>query len=66
MAHGKPADTPCIHLDMEMRCQIFHHQSRPVVCAGFQPSPETCGENREQALHYLRTLEKLTRNDDTI
>jgi hypothetical protein len=56
----KPAGEPCIHLDAEFRCRIFGRPERPECCAGLQPSPEMCGETREQALHGLAELEVLT------
>jgi len=56
----KPAGEPCTHLDAEFRCRIFGRPERPKCCAGLQPSPEMCGETRDQALHWLAELEVLT------
>jgi len=56
----KPAGEPCRHLDAEFRCRIFGRPERPACCAGLQPSPEMCGETREQALRWLTDLEVLT------
>jgi hypothetical protein len=39
---------------------IFGRPERPDCCAGLQPSPEMCGENRQQALRWLADLEVLT------
>lgn len=57
----KPAGMPCPHLDAGLRCRIFGRPERPACCSGLQPSPEMCGETREHALHWLQTLEDLTR-----
>ena len=58
---NKSAGVPCIHLDDDLRCQIFGKPDRPACCSGLQPSAEMCGENREQALRWLTDLEVLTR-----
>ena len=58
---AKPAGVPCPHLDAGLRCRIFGRPERPACCSGLQPSPEMCGETREDALHCLQTLEDLTR-----
>ncbi|MFP1735839.1 YkgJ family cysteine cluster protein [Lonsdalea quercina] len=60
MPEGKPANTPCIHLDERMRCGIFHSPLRPAVCASLQPQRDMCGENRDEALLYLIQLENAT------
>jgi hypothetical protein len=56
----KPAGVPCAHLDADYRCRIFGQVQRPACCSGLQPSAEMCGDDREQALHWLGTLEQLT------
>jgi hypothetical protein len=58
---AKPAGVACSHLDDEFACRIFGQPDRPACCSGLQPSAEMCGENREQALHWLADLEALTR-----
>ncbi len=58
---GKPAGTPCPHLDTALRCRLFGQAGRPAVCGSLDPSPEMCGDHREQALAYLSRLEALTR-----
>jgi Fe-S-cluster containining protein len=63
MPHGKPAGVPCIQLDEKLRCQLFGKPERPVFCAGLQPGVEMCGESREQAIHWLSTLELATQPD---
>ncbi|MEB6335341.1 YkgJ family cysteine cluster protein [Serratia rhizosphaerae] len=57
MPDGKPANTPCIHLDERLRCGLFHSPLRPKVCAGLQPSREMCTGSRDEALIYLIRLE---------
>lgn len=34
MPNGKPANTPCVQLDENLRCKIFGSALRPAVCAG--------------------------------
>ncbi len=60
MPDGKPAGVPCINLDENFRCRIFHDPARPEVCGSLQPSAEMCGSCREEALRYLTELEELT------
>lgn len=60
MPAGKPANTPCIQLDDQLRCKIFASPLRPAVCASLQPSAEMCGTSRHQAMAWLITLEQLT------
>lgn len=60
MENGKAANTPCVNLDNNYLCTIFGQQTRPKVCSSFQPNLEFCGENREQALFRLLTLEQET------
>lgn len=57
MPGGKPAGVRCVQLSEDNRCLLFGRPERPRVCAGFKPS-RMCGENREQALEYLRRLEE--------
>ena len=61
MVGGKPADVVCIHLRADYGCALFGLPERPACCGGLQPSPEMCGETREQALFWLADLEALTR-----
>lgn len=60
MPFGKPANTPCVQLDAQLRCKIFGSPLRPDVCAGLQPQAEMCGGSREQAMVYLLDLEAQT------
>ncbi|MCH9742725.1 MAG: YkgJ family cysteine cluster protein [Thiotrichales bacterium] len=61
MPNGKPAGTPCPHLDSQLRCALFDKPERPKVCASLQPSLEMCGSCQQDALSYLTELERLTR-----
>lgn len=58
---NKLSGQPCAHLDDRLRCAIFGRPERPDCCSGLQPSPEMCGESREQALIWLANLEAATR-----
>ncbi|RCS57388.1 proteinase inhibitor [Parvibium lacunae] len=49
---------PCIQLDENYRCKLFGQPERPAVCSSLQPTPEMCGESREQALRWLGYLEQ--------
>ncbi len=66
MPHGKPAGVRCIHLTDDYRCALFGKPERPEVCCLFQPSLETCGHSREEALVYLAYLEHMTRPETDI
>lgn len=57
---GKPAGKNCRYLTPDFRCAIFGRAERPACCSGLQPSPEMCGEKREQALIWLADLERQT------
>ena len=60
MPRGKPAGTACVQLTSDLRCALFGKPERPACCGGLQPSAEMCGDNREQALHWLAALERAT------
>ena len=60
MPHGKPAGVRCVQLDDQDRCRIFGQPERPAVCHSLMPSPEMCGESREQAMRWLGYLEQQT------
>lgn len=57
---SKPAGVRCLHLTDDFRCAIFGQPDRPSVCSSLQPSPEMCGDSREQAMRWLGHVEKLT------
>ncbi|RUO30737.1 hypothetical protein CWE12_05715 [Aliidiomarina sedimenti] len=60
MPNGKPANTPCVQLDSDNLCKLFGDPRRPDVCAQFSAEAYVCGDNREQALILLSTLEEST------
>ena len=60
MPHGKPAGVRCIHLSEDYRCLLYEDGRRPDVCAQLQPSADTCGASREEALRLLSELESAT------
>jgi len=60
MPQGKPAGVRCAQLDDDNRCKIFGNPLRPAVCGSLMPSPEMCGDSREQALRWLGHVEKIT------
>ena len=60
MPHGKAADIACAHLDARLRCELFGKPERPSVCSRLRPQPAMCGGDRDQALDYLRELERAT------
>ncbi|KQV47663.1 Fe-S-cluster oxidoreductase [Duganella sp. Root336D2] len=57
---AKPAGVRCVQLGDDNLCRIFGRPERPAFCGGLQPSAEMCGETREQAMHWLTTLELAT------
>jgi hypothetical protein len=61
MPNGKPADIPCLHLDPKFRCRLFGLLERPAFCRSLKPSPDMCGNSREEALEILSCLERLTK-----
>ena len=65
MPNGKSSGELCVQLDSEYRCRIFGLPGRPACCTNLKPNVAMCGENREQALHYLFWLETATRPEET-
>jgi len=61
MPNGKPAGVRCVQLSEDNACLIFGKPERPQVCLGLRPVQSMCGENREQALAFLNTLELATK-----
>jgi len=59
MPNGKIAGLPCIHLDCNRNCKIYHHDNRPQVCKDFKFDPEICGNNFVEAIENLEKLGKL-------
>ena len=60
MPRGKPAGVRCVQLDAANRCLIFGHSERPAVCGSLKPQAEMCGDDAEQAMRWLGSLERLT------
>jgi Fe-S-cluster containining protein len=56
MPGGKPAFTPCIHLQIDFSCGIYNHPDRPKACAQFRAEELVCGQNREEAISILTSL----------
>jgi len=57
MPQGKPAGVACVHLDRQMRCELFGDARRPKVCSSFKPELDFCGRDRDEAIHIMLTLE---------
>jgi uncharacterized protein len=57
---SKAAGERCMHLLIDQRCAIFGQPDRPTVCSSLMPSVDMCGDNREQAMLWLTTLERQT------
>ncbi|MFZ5656789.1 MAG: YkgJ family cysteine cluster protein [Pseudomonadota bacterium] len=60
MPGGKPAGTPCVQLDADLRCRLFGDPRRPPVCAALRPNEAMCGRSRGEALAGLAALELAT------
>lgn len=60
MEGGKPAGVRCVQLDGENRCKLFGKPERPKVCLHLHAEEAMCGDNFEQAMHFLSELEILT------
>jgi len=60
MPEGKPAGVRCVQLTADLRCALYGLPGRPEVCIRLEPSIEMCGENAEQAMAYLASLEAAT------
>lgn len=63
MPQGKPAGVACVHLDRHFRCGLFDDARRPDVCRQFTPEPDFCGQNRNEALTIMLTLEGVIATD---
>lgn len=60
MPHGKPAGVRCVQLTASDDCALFGRPERPAVCASLRPHARMCGADRDAALAFLATLERLT------
>ena len=63
MPMGKPAGAKCIHLDSDMRCQLFDDIRRPILCEKFIPEKYFCGDSFREAYRNLTSIEALTKKD---
>ncbi|MHC4261071.1 MAG: YkgJ family cysteine cluster protein [Planctomycetota bacterium] len=63
MPSGKPAGTPCVHLDHDGHCRLWGEPSFPRVCRDFPAAREHCGSTREEAIERLAELERTVRAD---
>jgi Fe-S-cluster containining protein len=61
MPQGKPAGVRCIQLDQYNKCKLFGSIERPIICNALKASLEMCGNNEQDAIRYLTTLESLTK-----
>ena len=61
LPQGKAAGLRCLHLEDDLRCELWGHADYPEVCRRFTPDPEVCGSGREEALGLLETWEAATR-----
>lgn len=57
MPNGKPAGTPCIHLQSNYECALFNHPNRPAVCSAFKAEKLVCGNSRAEAMAILKKLQ---------
>ena len=57
---SKTAGVRCVQLSADNRSLIFGRPERPAVCSSLQPTPDMCGDSREQALRWLGVLERET------
>lgn len=60
MPNGKKAGERCIHLTQNLKCAIFLHPDRPMVCSSFKAEKLICGNNRQDAMRILTQLEGVT------
>jgi uncharacterized protein len=60
MPRGKPAGVRCANLNDRNECTLFGKAERPAFCRGWQPMPEVCGRDFEDALARITALERAT------
>jgi hypothetical protein len=60
MPDGKPAGVRCVNLDELNGCRLFGLASRPELCRQFAAEPLVCGENQQQAMQLITSLEQMT------
>ena len=62
LPNGKPAGTRCPNLTEAGICGIWNSPNFPDICRRFQATEDFCGQNAEEALVRISTMEKLTSN----
>ncbi|EAQ99137.1 YkgJ family cysteine cluster protein [Congregibacter litoralis] len=61
MPEGKPANTPCVNLDMSTySCGIWGSSRYPAVCEQFTAQEDVCGDSRQDALKLIGDMERDT------
>jgi Fe-S-cluster containining protein len=60
MPGGKPAGVRCANLNDANECTLYAEPQRPPFRIGWQPTPEFCGRNFDQAMRSLAALERDT------
>jgi Fe-S-cluster containining protein len=57
MPQGKPAGVRCRHLDDHNLCVLFGRPERPAFCPGWQPAPDVCGADFDEAMANIEAME---------
>lgn len=60
MPDGKPAGVRCIQLNDGNLCKLFGNSERPAVCGQFAATEDVCGNDNEEALWLINSLELAT------
>jgi len=60
MNGGKKAGERCLHLTQDKRCKLFGKPERPKICGDFNAMEDCCGENFQEAMLLLETMERET------
>lgn len=60
MPNGKPAGERCLHLSVELLCNLFGKPERPAVCGRFVAAEDVCGSNQADAIRLIGWWEQVT------
>ena len=60
MPRGKPAGERCANLSDGNECTLYGQAERPGFCLGWQPMPDVCGRDFEDAKTRITALERAT------
>ncbi|WP_397448412.1 YkgJ family cysteine cluster protein [Pseudomonas sp. NA-150] len=60
MPNGKPAGERCLHLSVELLCDLFGQPERPSVCSAFAPNEDSCGSSQAEAIRLIGWWEQAT------